>query len=215
MPDPALRAELAAGCQKLEVDVSPAQLDLLCEYLALLAKWNRAYNLTAVRDPAEMVRKHLLDSLAIAPLVLGQRLIDVGTGGGLPGVPLSILYPQREFHLLDSNSKKTRFLFQVKTALGLDNMTVHHARVESFQPEALFDTVLSRAFASLQDMVSGCRHLLADGGHFQAMKGIFPETEIADLAGVCEILAVTPLEVPGLAEQRHLVDMRLLSPGAS
>lgn len=212
--EPALYAELAAGAGQIGLTLQAAQLGRLCDYLALLAKWNRAYNLTAVREPADMVRKHLLDSLAIAPLVTGQRLIDVGTGGGLPGVPLSIVYPEREFHLLDSNSKKTRFLFQVKTALGLDNMTVHHARVEAYRPEALFDTVLSRAFASLQDMVNGCRHLLASDGHFLAMKGVYPEAEMAELAGVCDILAVTPLEVPGLAEQRHLVDMRLV-PGAA
>ena len=142
----------------LDVSVQARLLD----YLVLLHKWNRAYNLTAVRDPQQMVTRHLLDSLSIAPHVRGQRLIDVGTGGGLPGVPLSILFPDREFHLLDSNGKKTRFLFQVKTALGLDNMAVHQARVESFE-QGPFDAVLSRAVASLEDMVTGCRHLLAAG----------------------------------------------------
>ncbi len=187
----------------------PALQARLLDYLALLDKWNRAYNLTAVRDPLQMVTRHLLDSLAIAPYLRGARLIDVGTGGGLPGVPMAILFPEREFHLLDSNGKKTRFLFQVKTALGLDNMTVHQARVEAFQPDAAFDTVLSRAFATLADMVAGCRQLLAPDGHFLAMKGVHPEDEIAALAGVCDIQAVHPLQVPGLDEQRHLVDMTL------
>ena len=181
----------------------------LLGYLALLSKWNRAYNLTAVRDPGEMVTRHLLDSLAIAPYLTGRRLIDVGTGGGLPGVPMAILFPDREFHLLDSNGKKTRFLFQVKTALGLDNMTVHQARVESFHSEAPFDAVLSRAFASLEDMVSGCRHLLGEGGHFLAMKGAYPREELDAVAGECRVEAVHPLLVPGLGEQRHLVDLTL------
>lgn len=208
-PDDRQRAELTAGCEALGLALSAAQLQALCDYLALLVKWNRAYNLTAVRDPADMVRKHLLDSLAIAPLLAeaGERLIDVGTGAGLPGVPLAILFPERDIHLLDSNSKKTRFLFQVKSALGLANMAVHHARVEAHRPAQLFDGVLSRAFASLEDMVAGCRHLLAPGGRFLAMKGLYPEAELARVAGTCDILSVTPVEVPGLAEQRHLVVM--------
>lgn len=201
----ALREVLASGCRALGLGPSAGQLDRLCDYLALLGKWNRAYNLTAVRDPAEMVTRHLLDSLAIAPLVTGERLIDVGTGAGLPGVPLAILFPEREFHLLDSNGKKTRFLFQVKTALGLANMAVHHARVETHRPEQPFDAVLSRAFASLGDMAAGCTHLLAPGGRLLAMKGACPEAELAEIAGLCEVLSVTPVEVPGLAEQRHLV----------
>lgn len=207
--DEALREALAAGCEQLGLALSPAQLEALSDYLALLVKWNRAYNLTAVRDPMDMVRKHLLDSLAIAPGVTGKRLIDVGTGAGLPGIPLAILFPEREFHLLDSNSKKTRFLFQVKTTLGLATMAVHHARVEAYRPEPLFDAVLSRAFASLEDMVAGCAHLLAPGGRFLAMKGAYPEEELAAVAGVCDILSVKRIEVPGLAEQRHLVEMTL------
>jgi 16S rRNA (guanine527-N7)-methyltransferase len=202
-----LRPELAAGCEQLGLALSRAQLDALCGYLALLAKWNQAYNLTAVRAPRDMIYKHLLDSLAIGQLIAGECLIDVGTGAGLPGIPLAILFPRREFHLLDSNSKKTRFLFQVKTALGLDNMAVHHARVESYRPQAPFDAVLSRAFASLEDMVAGCAHLLGPGGRFLAMKGTYPEDELAAIRETCDVLSVTPVEVPGLAEQRHLVAM--------
>ena len=208
--DAAVISALSRGCGTLKVATDPARQEQLLAYLELMIKWNRAYNLTAVRDPQNMVTKHLLDSLSIAPYVTGQRLIDVGTGGGLPGVPLSILFPEREFHLLDSNGKKTRFLFQVKTALRLDNMTVHQARVESFN-EGPFDAVLSRAFASLADMVNGCRHLLAPGGHFIAMKGAYPETELAAVADRCQLQAVHPLEVPGLGEERHLVDMTLRS----
>ncbi len=204
-----LASQLQRGCDTLGVATTEAQREQLLAYLDLLQRWNRTYNLTAVRDPARMVTRHLLDSVAIAPHLLGQRLLDVGTGGGLPGVPMAILFPQREFHLLDSNGKKARFLFQVKTALGLDNMTVHQARVETFQFSPAFDTVLSRAFASLQDMVNACRHLLAPGGHFLAMKGALPEEELAAVADQCQVAAIHALAVPGMDEQRHLVDMTL------
>ena len=215
MPDleQQLGSDLQGGCKALGLSLEQKQLDRLLAYLQLLIKWNRAYNLTAVREPAQMVPRHLLDSLVIHPYVRGRRLIDVGTGAGLPGVPLAILCPGRDFHLLDSNGKKARFLFQVKTALGLDNMTVHHARVESFEAGEPFNVVLSRAFASLQDMVAGCRHLLARDGRFLAMKGAYPGPELEAVAGQCDIAAVHPLRVPGLAEQRHLVEMALL-PGA-
>jgi 16S rRNA (guanine527-N7)-methyltransferase len=211
LPDlePSIINTLTRGCKALDVATDAATQERLMAYLELMIKWNRAYNLTAVRDPQQMVTRHLLDSLAIAPFLRGQRLIDVGTGGGLPGVPLSILFPEREFHLLDSNGKKTRFLFQVKTALGLDNMTVHQARVESFIEQTPFDTVLSRAFASLEDMVDGCRHLLATDGHFLAMKGAYPGEEITAVENRCRLEAAHSLTVPGLGEQRHLVDMTL------
>ena len=205
--DDTLATDLQRGCEALQLVLRECQLDRLLQYLELLIKWNRAYNLTAVRDPGQMVSRHLLDSLVIRPYITGQRLIDVGTGAGLPGVPMAILFPDREFDLLDSNGKKTRFLFQVKTALGLDNMTVHHTRVESFRPGKRYDAVLSRAFASLQDMVAGCRHLLAPEGRFLAMKGTYPGPELEAVAAQCEIAAVHALEVPGLAEQRHLVEM--------
>ena len=156
-----------------------------------------------------MVTRHLLDSLAIMPYLSGERFIDVGTGAGLPGVPLAIVLPQHEFHLLDSNGKKTRFLFQVKTALCLDNLVVHHERVEAFRIPEPFDTVLSRAFASLRDMAHGCGHLLAPGGRLLAMKGANPEQEIEDISQECSMVAVYPLVIPGLAEQRHLVEISL------
>ena len=140
-------------------------------------------------------------------LVEGRRIIDVGTGGGLPGVPLAIVHPERDIHLLDSNGKKTRFLFNVKTALGLDNMTVHHQRVEAFQPDELFDVVTSRAFASIADMVAGCRHLLRSDGRFLAMKGARPDDELEQSADSCRLLRLTELQVPGLDEQRHLVEL--------
>lgn len=200
-----LATQLRAGCAALDLSVDARQQQQLLEYLALLAKWNKAYNLTAIRDEAQMVTRHLLDSLAVAPYLTGQRLIDVGTGAGLPGVPLAILFPERAFHLLDSNGKKTRFLFQVKTALALDNMVVHQARVESYRVAASYDAVLSRAFASLQDMVQACSHLLAPGGSFLAMKGALPTEELEAVSQQYPQCTVHPLRVPGLDEQRHLV----------
>jgi 16S rRNA (guanine527-N7)-methyltransferase len=205
--DPLTR--LRNGCAALGLALESGQEALLLGYLELLRKWNSAYNLTAVRDPAQMITRHLLDSLAMSSYLRGENVIDVGTGAGLPGIPLAILYPQRNFSLLDSNGKKTRFLFQVKTALRLDNMQVHHGRVESFRPSEPFDAVTSRAFASLADMVAGCSHLLADNGRFFAMKGIYPEQELAALDSVCEVIAVHPLAVPGLSEQRHLVELMM------
>ena len=200
---------LQRGCEALGLAPDSAQQESLLDYLALLLKWNSAYNLTAVRDPAQMVTRHLLDSLAVAPHFSGEHVIDVGTGAGLPGVPLAIMFPGTRFALLDSNGKKTRFLFQVKTALRLDNMQMHHARVESFRPPELFDAVLSRAFASLADMVAGCRHLLAPAGRFLAMKGAYPEEELAALGPAWQVRAVHALAVPGLDEQRHLVEIML------
>jgi len=207
--EPRLGIQLQQGCAALRLSLDARQQERLLDYIGLLAKWNKAYNLTAVRDEAQMVTRHLLDSLVIAPFVTGQRCLDVGTGAGLPGIPLAILFPQRDFLLLDSNGKKTRFLFQVKTALGLDNMTVHQARVESFTAAEPFETVLSRAFASLLEMVRGCRHLLAPGGKILAMKGAYPAHEIAAASQLGAEMVVHPLTVPGLDEERHLVEITL------
>jgi len=200
---------LQQGCAALQISVDIHQQERLLEYLALLSRWNKTYNLTAVRDETQMVTRHLLDSLAIVPYLPGQRFLDVGTGAGLPGVPLALLFPEREFHLLDSSGKKTRFLFQVKTALCLDNMVVHQARVEAFRVAEPFEAILSRAFASLQDMVHGCRHLLAPGGRILAMKGSYPTQELTAVRQQCAEVVVHPLAVPGLGEQRHLVEISL------
>jgi 16S rRNA (guanine527-N7)-methyltransferase len=207
--DSRLLTRLQRGCEALGLAPDSAQQERLLDYLALLLKWNNAYNLTSVRDPAQMVTRHLLDSLAVAPHLGGGHIIDVGTGAGLPGVPLAIIFPGTRFALLDSNGKKTRFLFQVKTALCLDNMQIHHARVESFRPPELFEAVLSRAFASLADMAAGCGHLLAPAGRLLAMKGAYPEEELAALGPEYKVSAVHVLDVPGLDEQRHLVEIML------
>lgn len=193
------------------IDATVRQREQLLAYLDLLVRWNSSYNLTAVRDPLEMVTRHLLDSLALLPHLptAAHRAIDVGTGGGLPGVPLAILRDDVDMDLLDSNGKKTRFLFQVKTALGLDNMAVRHARAEAWQPEAAYDLVLSRAFASLPDMVACCIQFCGAGTRMLAMKGRVPDEELAALPETVRLVGVTPLTVPWLEEERHLVELAM------
>lgn len=210
LPDrAALRQRLVQGGDLLALPLDERQYEQLLDYLALLLRWNRAFNLTAVRDPAEMVTRHLLDSLAVLPHLPPGNCIDVGTGPGLPGIPLAIARPTQAVHLLDSNVKKTRFLFQAVTALGLKNTQIFHCRVEDHRPAHAYDVVLSRAFASLDDMVCGCAHLLAAGGCFLAMKGQWPESEWQAVAQRCELRARHELQVPGLGEQRHLLELGL------
>jgi 16S rRNA (guanine527-N7)-methyltransferase len=201
-----LRQRLVSGLQAMQLELPESVVEGLLAYLALLIKWNKAYNLTAVRDPLEMVTRHLLDSLAVVPYLYGERIIDVGTGGGLPGIPLSIVFPQRQFTLLDSNGKKTRFLVQAKAELGLENVAVVHSRVEAYQPDQAYDVVITRAFASVADILRGSRHLLNDNGQMMAMKGAVPEEELAALPQGFHLSEVIPLWVPGLEqEQRHLI----------
>jgi 16S rRNA (guanine527-N7)-methyltransferase len=170
----------------------------------LLAKWNSAYNLTAVRDPLEMVTRHLLDSLVVAPHLYGARVLDVGTGPGLPGIPLAVARPELAFTLLDANAKKTRFVVQAVGELVLKNVEVVQSRVENYRPSRIFDTVVSRAFASIADMLAHARHLCAPGGRFLAMKGAYPEEELKALPDGYDY-EVVPLAVPGLDAARHVV----------
>src|SRR5690606_23525097 len=182
-------------------------------------KWNKAYNLSAVRDIEQMVARHLLDSLSVVPWLNTQkidsqkifpltRVIDVGTGGGLPGIPLAIMFPEKQFTLLDSNGKKTRFLFHVKTLLGLANVTVENRRVEEFHPAEKFQGVISRAFASLQDMTEGCADLIEPDGIFIAMKGLYPEEELAPISDKIELLETIKLVVAETDGERHLLILR-------
>jgi len=201
-----IRAKLDAGLAKLGLALPEAVREGLVAYVGLLAKWNKAYNLTAIRDPREMVTRHLLDSLAVVPHFHARRCIDVGTGGGLPGIPLALVFPERQFVLLDANSKKTRFLVQARAELGLGNVTVVHGRVEDYRPEQPFDAVITRAFASVADILTSSRHLLAPGGEFLAMKGLVPADELASLPAGFHLEEVIALTVPGLEqEQRHLL----------
>lgn len=205
--------ELKQGATLLGVDLSDAQQEQLIAYLALLNKWNKAYNLTAVRDPAEMVSRHLLDSLSVAPHVeqSGSRWLDVGSGGGMPGIPLAILFPERRFTLLDSNGKKTRFLTQVKLELKLDNVDVVHSRVEQFKPEQAFTGITSRAFSSLADFANWTRHLGNSDTYWLAMKGVQPDDELQALPADFQLARCLVLKVPGCQGQRHLLILRRTS----
>lgn len=196
---------LESGLSDIGLTLSSEKVKQLLHYHQLLIKWNKAYNLTAVRDPAEMVSRHLLDSLIISPLIEGQRFLDVGTGAGLPGIVLAITFPDREFDLLDSNGKKTRFLFQVKTELALNNIEIFNSRVEKHALGQPYDGIFSRAFATLEDMLRGSQHLLAESGHYYAMKGIYPDQELSAIEKDYMVKACHPLEVPGSDGQRHLV----------
>lgn len=201
------RPRLLEAAAQLSVELSAEQQDLLLEYLAMFARWNAAYNLSAVRDPAQMLERHIVDSLSVVNLCGGDAdpLVDVGSGGGLPGIPLAIIHPQRPVTLLDSNGKKTRFLFQVAATLPLPNVTVVNERVEAFRPRSGFAAVVSRAFASIADMVSGSEHLLAPSGNFYAMKGKLPRDELSALPKGIKVERVHPLSVPGCDADRHLV----------
>ena len=199
--------ELIEGAQQLGVILTEQQQQQLLQYLGLLIKWNKAYNLTAVRNPDEMVSRHLLDSLSVVQYVeqYGNDWLDVGSGGGMPGVPLAIIFPERKFTQLDSNGKKTRFLTQVKLELNLDNLEVIHNRVEAFTPARAFSGIISRAFSSLADFTNWTRHLGDTNSHWLAMKGVHPDDELQALPEDFRLDSCQILKVPGCQGQRHLL----------
>ncbi|EGR4117989.1 16S rRNA (guanine(527)-N(7))-methyltransferase RsmG [Vibrio cholerae] len=201
-----LRVKLDALISKTSLTVTEQQREQLVGYVQLLDKWNKAYNLTSVRDPMEMLVKHILDSLVVSPHLVGERFIDVGTGPGLPGIPLAIMHPDKEFVLLDSLGKRIRFLKQVIHNLKINNVLPVQSRVEEFDPESGFDGVLSRAFASMTDMVNWCQHLpKPNAGVFLALKGVRPDDEITLLPEWCSVTDIKALQVPELEGERHLV----------
>ncbi|MDG1694156.1 MAG: 16S rRNA (guanine(527)-N(7))-methyltransferase RsmG [Porticoccaceae bacterium] len=198
--------ELQAGINTLGLDCTSQQEEKLLKYLELLERWNKAYNLTAIRDPIQMVRLHLLDSLAIHPYIqAGREIIDVGTGPGLPGIPLAILNPNINFTLLDSNGKKTRFLFQAISDLSLVNAREVNQRVENFQPQKTYDIVLSRAFSAISDMLNQCDHLVSDTGYFLAMKGKKPDSELSQITKAYKVVDLSEVKVPQIDSERHLI----------
>lgn len=209
----ALAAPLRAGAAELGLDLTPGQVEQLLAYLSLIGKWNKVYNLTAVRDPAEMLTQHLLDSLAIAPPLLRElagrpaALLDVGAGAGLPGVALAIACPNLKVSCVDAVAKKATFIRQVAAELGLPNLQGLHARVETLVPQT-WDVITSRAFASLADFVNLTRGSRGAEGVWLAMKGKHPDAEIADLPRDVEVFHVEPLKVPGLSADRCIVWMR-------
>lgn len=198
---------LAGYLEKIGIHATPRQQHQLLAYLHLLQKWNKAYNLTAVRDPDQMLVRHLADSLVVQPYIRQTNLVDVGSGAGIPGIPLAILNPDLPVTTLDSNSKKTRFQNQVKIELGLTNLEVIHGRVETIQHRQ-FDQVISRAFASLQDMLRWSAGLAAAEGVFLAMKGRYPEDELAALPEGFALVQSYALDVPELDEDRHLLVLK-------
>lgn len=199
---------LQHNLSQLDISVSEQQQKKLIDYVLMMDKWNKAYNLTSVRDPKDMVLKHLVDSIVIAPHITGQNYIDVGTGPGLPGIPLAILHPDKTFILLDSLGKRVRFMKQVAYELKITNIQAVQSRVEDYQTTLPIDGVLSRAFASLKDMLHWCQHLVDSSGTFLALKGQLPEEEIRQLPAGYSLVEVIKLEVPGLEGDRHLIKIQ-------
>lgn len=203
-----LTTELTLLIEKSEIAITEQQISQLIQYVELLVKWNKAYNLTSVRDPSEMLIKHIMDSLAVGKVLSGNSFIDVGTGPGLPGIPLAILFPERSFVLLDSLGKRITFLRQVVFQLKLVNVTPVLSRVEKFQPEEPLDGVLSRAFASLEDMITWCKHLIDNQGRFYALKGQYPEDELNHLPNDVSLIKSHQITVPNLIGERHVIELK-------
>jgi len=200
-----VKVQLRELLEQAQLTLSESQIDQQLALVGLLDKWNKAYNLTSVRNPKDMLTRHIMDSLAVRQYLQGQRFIDVGTGPGLPGLPLAIAEPDKEFVLLDSLGKRIRFIRQVCHELKLTNVTPVQARVEDYQDEKKFDGVISRAFASLNDMLSWCEHLPSDKGRFYALKGLYPQEELDELSANYKTESIEQINVPGIDASRHIV----------
>jgi 16S rRNA (guanine527-N7)-methyltransferase len=202
----ALMQVLGEGIAEMQLNVGPAQQEQLLDYVALMFKWNAVYNLTSLRDPMQMVTHHLLDSLAAVPAFTGAKnVLDVGAGGGLPGIVLAIVRPDMKVSMIDTVHKKTAFLTQVKAQLGLANVSIHTMKVQELEVSDKFDVITSRAFADLSDFVNWSSHLLAEGGRYIALKGVAPQDEQQRLPAAWRVSGVEPLQVPRLGAERHLV----------
>jgi len=199
-----LKAQLDTGCAELQLQLSDQQKTLLLDYLALLQKWNKVYNLTSVRDPQAMLTRHILDSLSLIPYLDCKSLLDVGSGAGLPGIPIAICFPQMAVTLLDSNIKKTRFLQQVKAELKLNNVTVVHGRVEQISLPKV-EVVTARAFATIAEIIDLAARHCDDAGSLVLMKGVYPEQELAAIKSGFTLQDIVTLNVPGDQAERHLV----------
>lgn len=203
-----LQRLLEDGVKQLQIPLTSATLEKILLYVNYLEHWNKTYNLTAIKNKTDMIVKHVLDSLSLYPFMQGTRCIDVGTGPGLPGFMLALALPQIEFVLLDSQIKKIQFIHRVLREIPLDNVTVCHQRVEDHRPAQLYDIIVSRAFASLKDMIHCTAHLRAPHGYYLAMKGLWPIDEIAQLSPTFSV-EVKPLTVPFLEGERHVVVVRI------
>jgi 16S rRNA (guanine527-N7)-methyltransferase len=202
-----LEEQLEQGIETLGLELGPDTVPRLLQYLDLIRKWNRVYNLTAIKDPEQMLSHHLLDSLSIVPYIKGQRILDIGSGAGLPGIPVALCCPDRHIVMMDASGKKTRFVQQAITELSLDNAESVHARVEDYTVPEGFDTVISRAFSSLEDFIRLALPHMKQSGRLLAMKGRYPAQELEELPEGIQVVAVHRLEVPLLESERHLVEM--------
>ena len=200
-----MKTKLTSLLTQANIQINDQQIQQLIDFVNLLNKWNKTYNLTSVRDPQEMVVKHILDSLVVSPYLQGDRFIDVGTGPGLPGLPLAIVNPQKQFVLLDSLGKRISFIRNAVRELELTNVEAVLSRAEEYQPDHQFDGVLSRAFASLKEMTDWCHHLPKKEGHFYALKGLYHDEEVQALEGKFMVKEVIKLHVPELVGERHLI----------
>jgi 16S rRNA (guanine527-N7)-methyltransferase len=202
-----VRGRLEVGLDRMGMELDSARRDRLIDFLGLLERWNKVYNLTSVRDPTETVSRHLLDSLSVSPYLLGDSVLDVGTGAGLPGIPLAIVAPERSFHLLDSNGKKTRFVRQAAMELGIGNVRVIQSRMESYLQARKFATIVSRAVTSVPDLLAATERLLERPGRLLAMKGLRPaDKELRPLEPSPDTLRIHRLVVPFLDAERHLIE---------
>jgi len=199
---------ITTAAEEMGINLTGSEQQQIDHYLQLLARWNRTYNLTAIRDPAKMVTHHILDSLPVVPFLSGRRIADLGSGAGLPGIPIATLYPEIEVVMVDSNIKKSRFIQQAILELGLSNASVVHSRVEDLKPDQLFDTVVSRAFTSLSQFLEASLPLLKDDGVAVAMKGKWPEEGGDDVISGFSLEQVVPVQVPGIRAERHMVVCR-------
>ncbi len=205
--------ELQSGLNELGLVLSDRQKTQLLDYLELLIKWNKAFNLSGVKDSSEMLSRHLLDSLTLVPFMKGQRILDVGTGPGLPGIPLAICFPEKDFVLLDSNGKKTRFVFQAKVQLGLQNVDVQNTRLEQYDSSGPIDIIVCRAFSSLMDLATMTRHLCESADRTEpvtivAMKGQYPAEELASLPEDVVMISANKVSVPGYTAERHIIELK-------
>jgi 16S rRNA (guanine527-N7)-methyltransferase len=213
IPQTQWRNLIDKGSRSLSITLTTNQLDLLVSYIEQLVKWNKAYNLTAIRDPLQMIKLHVFDSLAIVESLAkldGRRIIDIGTGAGLPGMILAIIWPHKSIHLLDTNGKKTRFLTHFKHLHQLNNIEVINQRCENYVPDLSYNIVLSRAFSSITDMLLGCHHLVCEDGVFVAMKGTYPQQELDAMPKNYRLLNCDTLQVPGVDAKRHLLTIKKL-----
>lgn len=205
-----MKEQLFEGVNQLGLAVTSETLMNFIHFVNLLIKWNKTYNLTAITDPEEIIARHLLDSLSIAKYIKGNSILDIGSGAGFPGIPCALVFPEKQFVLLDSNGKKTRFMTQAAGELGLTNVLIMQNRVEEYRPQKCFDTITARAFSSLETIVNQTNHLICPEGEILVMKGIYPARELQEIRAPATVLKLT---VPGLNEERHLVCIKGSSHG--